>query len=79
MTVPATITAAAAAGRVWDVLVIGAGPAGAVAAREVARRGARVLLADRSAFPRGKVCGCCLNGSALAGMSTVSPWRNVRR
>ena len=37
----------AAASVVWDVLVIGAGPAGAMAAREVARQGASVLLVDR--------------------------------
>lgn len=48
-----------------DVLVIGAGPAGAMAAREAARLGARVLLVDRARFPRTKVCGCCLNGAAL--------------
>jgi len=49
----------------WDVLVIGAGPAGSVTARELARRGSRVLLVDRASFPRPKVCGCCLNGAAI--------------
>lgn len=48
-----------------DAVVIGAGPAGAVAARELARRGCSVLLADRAHFPRPKVCGCCLNGAAV--------------
>jgi flavin-dependent dehydrogenase len=48
------------------VLVIGAGPAGALAARSAARTGARVLLVDRAAFPRSKVCGCCLSAAALA-------------
>jgi flavin-dependent dehydrogenase len=51
--------------RTWDALVVGAGPAGSVAARELARRGLTVLLADKATFPREKVCGCCLNGSAL--------------
>ncbi len=50
----------------WDVLVVGAGPAGSVAAREVARRGKSVLLVDKAVFPRYKVCGCCLNASATA-------------
>ena len=49
-----------------DVLVIGAGPAGSVTARELARRGRRVLLVDKAAFPRPKVCGCCLNAAAVA-------------
>ncbi len=48
-----------------EVLVIGAGPAGSVAARELALRGKRVLLVDRAHFPRPKVCGCCLNGAAV--------------
>jgi len=63
--VPATISTTAAARTDWDALVVGAGPAGSIAARELARRGARVLLADKSSFPRRKVCGCCLNGLAL--------------
>jgi flavin-dependent dehydrogenase len=59
------------AGEPWDAVVVGAGPAGAVAARELARRGLRVLLADRATFPRGKVCGCCLNGAALSTLAAV--------
>ena len=55
----------------WDVLVIGAGPSGSMAAREAARSGSRVLLVDRAVFPRGKVCGCCLNGAALKILSDV--------
>lgn len=53
---------------VWDAVVIGAGPAGAVTARELAHRGCRTLLVDRARFPRSKVCGCCLNGNAIASL-----------
>jgi flavin-dependent dehydrogenase len=60
-----------AAGRTWDAVVVGAGPAGALAAHELARRGVEVLLLDRAAFPRWKVCGCCLNGNALATLSAA--------
>ena len=49
----------------YDVLVAGAGPAGSSAAIHLARRGARVLLADRARFPRDKPCGGGLTGRAL--------------
>lgn len=39
------------------VLVVGAGPAGATAARTLARAGVTVRLIDRSKFPRNKPCG----------------------
>src|SRR5437868_1046375 len=49
----------------------GAGPAGAAAARELARRSVSVLLVDRATFPRWKVCGCCLNGRAAAVLGAM--------
>jgi flavin-dependent dehydrogenase len=57
--------------RPWEIVVIGAGLAGALAARELARRGLSVLLVDRSTFPRDKVCGGCLNHRALAVLDAV--------
>ena len=39
------------------VLVVGAGPAGAASAIELARAGADVLVVDRSRWPRAKTCG----------------------
>ena len=41
----------------WDVVVVGAGPAGATAARRLALGGARVLLLERAKLPRYKACG----------------------
>src|SRR5438445_2468983 len=49
-----------------DVVIVGAGPAGAVAATVLARAGARVRLVDRSAFPRDKLCGDTVNPGTLA-------------
>jgi flavin-dependent dehydrogenase len=56
----------------WDAIVIGAGPAGSLAARELAAGGARVLLVEHRRFPRAKVCGGCLNGRALAVLRAAS-------
>ncbi|BCB79932.1 hypothetical protein Pflav_063420 [Phytohabitans flavus] len=41
----------------YDVVIVGAGPAGASAALAARRAGASVLLLDRSDFPRDKPCG----------------------
>lgn len=57
--------------RLWDALVIGAGPAGTLAARELARRGRQTLLVESKSFPRDKVCGGYLNGRALALLQSV--------
>ena len=48
-----------------DVLIAGAGPAGAIAALVLARAGARVLIVDRERFPRDKLCGDTLNPGAV--------------
>ncbi|MFF7637662.1 geranylgeranyl reductase family protein [Kitasatospora sp. NPDC008050] len=42
---------------VWDVVVVGAGPAGASAAQAAAAQGRRVLLLDKAEHPRYKTCG----------------------
>ncbi|MFE0425370.1 geranylgeranyl reductase family protein, partial [Streptomyces sp. NPDC058953] len=44
-------------GPVWDVIVIGAGPAGASAAYAAAVAGRRVLLLEKAELPRYKTCG----------------------
>ena len=49
----------------FDVLVVGAGPAGSATAIHLARAGKSVLLADRARFPRDKPCGGGLTGRAL--------------
>jgi flavin-dependent dehydrogenase len=64
----ATLSIEAASSRIWDVVVAGAGPAGALVAHGLAWRGVSVLLVDRAAYPRAKVCGSCLNGGAMAAM-----------
>ncbi|MDX6598504.1 MAG: hypothetical protein QOE87_2391 [Gaiellales bacterium] len=41
----------------FDVIVVGAGPAGSLSAHLLAREGIRTLLVDRARFPRDKPCG----------------------
>ncbi|MGH3465530.1 MAG: geranylgeranyl reductase family protein [Kribbellaceae bacterium] len=48
---------ASTADRQADVIVVGAGPAGSTAAYHLANAGLDVLLLEKTAFPREKVCG----------------------
>ena len=57
----------------YDVIVIGAGPAGSTCARECAKRGLRTLLLDRMSFPRSKPCGGALSAQALARLDFPLP------
>jgi flavin-dependent dehydrogenase len=54
-----------------DVLIVGAGPAGAIAGLVLARAGARVRLIDRASFPRDKLCGDTVNPGALARLAAL--------
>ncbi len=49
----------------YDVAIVGSGPAGATCAAFCARAGLRTLLLEREKFPRDKVCGDCLNPSCI--------------
>lgn len=71
MTLSQTISMTEACSRNWDVVVIGAGPAGTVAARQLALQKLRVLLIERKSFPRYKVCGCCLNQRAVSSLQEI--------
>jgi len=61
-----------------DVLVVGAGPAGSVAALVLARGGARVRLVDVASFPRAKLCGDTINPGALAIADRLGVGEDVR-
>src|SRR2546423_4999891 len=50
----------------FDVAVVGAGPARATAALTLARRGLNVALLEKDTLPRYKTCGGALVGRALA-------------
>ncbi len=72
------------AGEQLDVVVVGAGPAGAAAAVELARAGCTVALVDRATFPRDKCCGDGLTTLALRELealgldpAAVAGWREV--
>jgi menaquinone-9 beta-reductase len=61
-----------------DVLIVGAGPAGSIAALVLARAGVRVRLIDRASFPRNKLCGDTLNPGALARLDHLGVAAGIR-
>ena len=50
---------------IYDLIVVGAGPAGCAAAISAVRGAARVLLLERGRFPRHKVCGEFVSAESL--------------
>ena len=67
-----SVTVQSAATTPWDIVVVGAGPAGTAAASRAATNHLRVLFIDRCPLPRPKVCGCCLSPLALAELADLS-------
>ena len=75
---------AATTGAPRDVVVVGAGPAGAAAAIELARAGLDVVVVDKATFPRDKICGDGLTTGALRQLEAlglriedVPSWQDV--
>ena len=63
---------------IFDVAIVGGGPAGSVCAAFCARAGLRTLGLEREKFPREKVCGDCLNPSCWPVLERLGLPQRVR-
>ena len=62
----------------WDVAIVGSGPAGASCAAFCAAAGLRTLVLERANFPREKVCGDCLNPTCWPVLERLGVAAEVR-
>ena len=61
----------------FDLIIVGGGPAGAVAALYARRRGLSCLLLDKARFPRDKICGDALSGKSVAVLHELGLYERV--
>jgi menaquinone-9 beta-reductase len=61
-----------------DIVIVGGGPAGSIAALLLARSGIRVRVFDRATFPRDKLCGDTVNPGSLALLDRLGLGAGVR-
>ncbi|MCW3122567.1 MAG: geranylgeranyl reductase [Flavipsychrobacter sp.] len=58
---------------VYDIVIIGAGPAGCACALALKDAGLRVAILDKQNFPRDKVCGDAIPGRAIKTLRNIDP------
>ncbi len=62
----------------YDVAIVGGGPAGSTCAAFCAANGLRVILIERAKFPREKVCGDCINPACWPVLRRLGVDQQVR-
>ena len=58
---------------IYDVIVVGGGPAGSVLAYELAQRGLEVLILEKATLPRYKACGGGLTRKTVQNLHIAYP------
>src|ERR1051325_3008072 len=59
--------------KTYDVIIVGAGPAGCACALALKDAKLKVALFDKSSFPRDKVCGDAIPSRAVKTLNSISP------
>ena len=65
---------------IYDIVIIGAGPAGCACALALHGSGLRVAMVEKDIFPRDKICGDAIPGLAFKAMDKINAdWGNAMR
>jgi geranylgeranyl reductase family protein len=64
--------------QIFDVAIVGGGPAGSSCASFCSMAGLRTVVLEREKFPREKVCGDCLNPSCWPVLERLNAAQTVR-
>lgn len=57
----------------YDVIIVGAGPAGTSCAMALANSNLRILMVDKESFPRDKICGDAVGGRSIKSLFKFAP------
>lgn len=58
--------------KIFDIIIIGGGPAGTTAALKLSQSDLKVALIDKAVFPRDKVCGDAVPGPSFKVLDSIS-------
>ena len=58
---------------VYDLIIVGGGPAGSAAGRVAGKRGLKTLFIEKAVFPRHKPCGGALSERAMSYLDFALP------
>jgi menaquinone-9 beta-reductase len=63
----------------YDIIIVGAGPAGTSAALYASKKGLKTVILDKALFPRDKICGDALSGKSVKYMRELEILEDVAK